>query len=387
MLCVGLLVALGIAFAFTLSSGTGATTAAGRVGGDYPSFYGAGRIAAAGDWDELYSSKRLEAAQADLFPADDQGGYIAFPYPPYVAAAYRPLAAIPYRASYTVHTALMVAALVLAMQLIRPMVRAVNRNPLVATTLALAFFPMFRGITGGQNTALTLLLFAASWRFVHDDRDLLAGVALGLMLYKPQYAVPLLALHLVGRRWRVLPGFVAMGALAWAMSTLVAGSGWTGDWIDALGRYGPEEAKANATNAISWLGGAEAILDPGTIASFIGWSLALVTGVLLAWLWWGRGRRDLAVPMAAASAGVLLASPHAVFYDAGLIVVAGAVLADRGEGRWVAALWLLGATHVLNDALGVSPLVLVIAAALAVTARSGVRQRPQRAPADARSTP
>jgi hypothetical protein len=195
------------------------------------------------------------------------------------------------------------------------------------------------------------------------------------MLYKPQYAVPLLALHLVGRRWRVLPGFVAMGALAWGISTAVAGSGWTSDWIDALGRYGPEEAKANATNAISWLGAAEAILDPVGIANAVGYGLALLTGLLLAWLWWGHDRRDLAIPMAAASAGVLLASPHAVFYDAGLIVIAGAVLADGGERRWVAALWLLGATHVLNDALGFSPLVLVIAATLVLTIRSAGSSR------------
>jgi hypothetical protein len=384
------LIALAASFGLTLAGGEGADTPAGRLGGDYPAFYGAGRMAAAGDLDQLYEPERLVREQADLLPGEQPGGYFSFQYPPHVAVAYRPLAALPYRTSYAVHTALMVLLLVAAVQLVRPMLPAIDRAPLPATTLALAFFPLFRGITGGQNTALTLFLLAVSWRAVHDRRDWVAGIALGILLFKPQYGLPLLALHLVARRWRVLPGVAAMAALAWTASAAAAGTGWLGTWLDSVGAYPELEAKANATNAVSWLGATEALIDPGTAANAIGWSLAAITGAVVAWQWWRHKDADLAWPMAAASAALLLASPHAVFYDTGLIVLAGFVVLDRGDRRAqrsAALLWLAGFSHIASSALGVNPLVLVIASALVLSLRSGAGFGRQATRTSARSTP
>ena len=50
-----ILLALAFAFGVSVLVANGADGAAGRLGGDYPAFYGAGRIVLAGDGDQLYS--------------------------------------------------------------------------------------------------------------------------------------------------------------------------------------------------------------------------------------------------------------------------------------------------------------------------------------------
>ena len=71
-----------------------------------------------------------------------------------------PLSHLPYRVSYALHTLLMVGATVAALYLVRPMLPLVDRHFELAVIGAVAFYPMYRAITGGQNTALTLLLLA-----------------------------------------------------------------------------------------------------------------------------------------------------------------------------------------------------------------------------------
>src|SRR5438477_10640628 len=90
------LFALVLGFLVTVLSGSGSNTAAGRVGGDYPAFYGAGRIVLDGDAAHLYDVKRQDAAEHDLF-AGEHDGLLYFAYPPAVAAVYAPLAELPYR--------------------------------------------------------------------------------------------------------------------------------------------------------------------------------------------------------------------------------------------------------------------------------------------------
>jgi len=46
--------ALAVAFLVVLLSGSGTTTLTGRIGGDYPAFYTAGQIVAAGEAANLY---------------------------------------------------------------------------------------------------------------------------------------------------------------------------------------------------------------------------------------------------------------------------------------------------------------------------------------------
>ena len=121
------LVAFVVAFLVTVATGSGSSTAAGRLGGDYPAFYSAGRIVLEGDASRLYEPGRQEQAQNDLF-GGEHDGFLYFAYPTPVAALYTPFAALPYRLSYALHTLLMAGALVLALRVLRPIVPMLGRR-------------------------------------------------------------------------------------------------------------------------------------------------------------------------------------------------------------------------------------------------------------------
>jgi hypothetical protein len=138
-----------------------------------------------------------------LYFKQTKNGFLAFSYPPFVALAYYPLSLFGYRISYIIHSLLMVSALVLTIQLIRPFNPLIDQYKLSALALSLSFYPLFRAIWGGQNTAVILLLIVGTWRMALAHREWLAGIILGLLLFKPQFAIPLIGLFVLSGRWRV----------------------------------------------------------------------------------------------------------------------------------------------------------------------------------------
>lgn len=347
---VALLAALAISFVATLASGEGADTGAGRLGGDYPAFYAAARIAADGDVEEVNDLRRLEAEQADLFPENDDDGFLTWAYPPHVAVLYRPLAELSYRPSYAVHTVLMVAAFVVAVRLARPLVPWLGRALLPAVALGLAFWPMFRGVGAGQNTALTLLLLVGAWRASAAGRDGLAGVLLGLLLFKPQFALLAVALWGIAGRWRSVVAFAGVAAATWAFTAAFAGAGWVSRWLDDLRAYDATE-DVNAENHVSLSEAAHAAFE----LSAVGWVAAVAIGGATAWRWWRRRELDVSLAVPA----ILLCAAHAVFYDVGLLLLSAAVLLPVAPVA-TAVLYAAGFVEPLKEPLGWNPLVLVL---------------------------
>jgi hypothetical protein len=373
-------VALAIAFAVALASGSGAKTATGRLGGDYPAFYAAGRLITSTDRSAMYDPAQQAATQRGLFPGDADDGMLYFAYPPHTALAYVPLSHLPYRLSYALHTLLMVAATVAALYLVRPMLPLVDRHFELAVIGAVAFYPMYRAITGGQNTALTLLLLAGSWRAVGTRRDVLGGVLLGLLLFKPQFALPIIGLHLLARRWRVGLSAAVTAVACWGVGAVLLGVDWLGHWLDSVRFFSDLDADVNRRNAISFLGVADTVFGVGDrTGRVLGGALALATVAALILLWRNHGRRDLCAPMIVALPAIVLISPHAMFYDAGLLVLPiGAMLAARHVHVRQAAvvLWFAGMLDVFKSALGLTPVFAVTIAVFVIALVNARRYEP-----------
>jgi Glycosyltransferase family 87 len=363
-------VALAIAFAVALASGSGAETASGRLGGDYPAFYAAGRLITGPDRAAMYDPAQQAQTQHGLFPGDSDEGLLYFAYPPHTALAYVPLSHLPYRLSYALHTLLMVAATVAALYLVRPMLPLVDRHFELVTIGAIAFYPMYRAITGGQNTALTLLLLAGSWRAVDTRRDVLGGALLGLLLFKPQFALPIIGLHLLARRWRMGLSAALTAVACWGIGAALLGFDWLGNWLDSVRFFSDLDARVNRRNAVSFLGAADTVFGVGdTIGRVVGGTLAMATVVALILLWRNHARRDLCAPMIVALPAIVLISPHAMFYDAGLLVLPlAAMLAARQVHVRQAAvvLWLAGMLDVCKQRVGLTPLFAVTIAVFVI---------------------
>lgn len=362
--------ALILAFVIVAFSADGSSTSTGRLGGDFPAFYGAGTIVNGGAIADLYDPATQAAAQSGLLGGED--GFIMYPYAPHVAAGYAPLAALPYRAAYAVHTAVMMGALVAALWLMRPMIGIVDRWFGATVAMTVTAYPVFVGVTGGQNTALSLLLIAAAWRAWHADRDALAGIALALLSFRPQYALPLLGLALLDRRFRtVMTASIGMG-LVWAANAVLFGVDWVRVWLRKVTPLLEADATVNATNEIAPIGTLQALLGADSMfALVVGGAISLAVGCGFVWLWWRRPV-GLTERMAITTCGLVLLGPHAIYYDSTLVAIGVFVLLDRGRvsGWTVGIVWAGGLTHLAADTLGASPLIAVIVAMLVVSGRA-----------------
>lgn len=375
-----LLAALALAFVLSLV-GSGSDTATGRLGGDLPAFYGAGTIVLEGDAAHLYSWERQGLAQTGLFPADEPEGFLAFAYPPFVALAYAPLALLPYRLAYAFHTLFMVACVALTVrQLARDLPR-IGRYGDALLAFAIAFHPTFRATFGAQNSALSTLLFVASGSLVTRGHEFAGGAVAGLLMFKPQLAVPLWGLFLLEGRPRVLAGIGASATALYLAGASILGLSWPAVWWrEGVVPFQDYDQGWNAANCVGFLGFAENLLGVGNpVAKGIGAVLSVATIAGLCAAWW-RGRdADRTERIAFAAAGSLMIAPHAMFYDAALVLPALLVGLDRDRRLLpvVVALWLLAHSHPVKEVLGFTPVFFVAAGALAIAVYTVVRARPE----------
>ncbi len=128
------------------------------------------------------------------------------------------------------------------------------------------------GDGGPEHGARPSSSSSITWRLLDADRDVAAGLVLALLLYKPQYAIPLIGLLFLSRRWRVVVG-AAMGAGGlWALGAIWLEPNWLASWWSRVVPFAQLDAQVNAKNSISAPGFAEAL--GGGAWSILGWTVA-----------------------------------------------------------------------------------------------------------------
>lgn len=288
------------------------------IGGDFPAFYAAGDIVLAGDAHDLYDVTRQTEAQTGL-DTNTPPGSLPFAYPPIVAVLFAPLAALAFLDAYTVYTLVLVGSLVLAMSIgWRSHLNVAGRVPLFIV-LALVFTPMLRSVIGSQTPPLYLLLLAlllvqlerpdrSEWRLV---------VTFVFMLMKPQLGLPLIGLALI-HDWRsLLRPAVAAGLISYALNALVLGITWPFLWLEGLPRFASIQ---NPAIRISWIGALHRLWDHPLMTA-VGVVLSIATIAVLVSAWRPSSQVPLYDRLGLAVAGVILVSPHSMFYETALLVV------------------------------------------------------------------
>lgn len=318
------------------------------VGSDLLVFYSAGRIVADGDGAHLYDPARQLAEQVEVLGRDR--GVAIFPYPAFVALPYALLAEMPLHWAYIIATAAMLAATLGAVWLLSGVSPTVRDQPVLVAIAILVSEPFSMALFGGQTVAVTLLCFAGIYSGLRRSRDALAGIWLGFLFYKPQMSVILVLLLLGQRRWRTLGVAGLVGAALAGAGALAAGPAWPSRF---LGMILSDYYRTNAIIA----DGIRALSLPGLARHLAGAHAAWATGaalllclcilVLLAKSWRNARFEDDHFPLqfGAAVVATLVVSPHALFYEAGLLVLPLIALADY----WRAQLQAGGSPRVLTD--------------------------------------
>jgi alpha-1,2-mannosyltransferase len=292
------------------------------IGGDFISVYTAGRLVLEGRAADLYDLQLQQATQGRIVGSPDYRALCSFVNPPVVAAACAPLALLPYRLAYVIYTGLLLAAFLLAMRFLRPQMPALQQHWAAVVGLSFLFYPFAVTITGGQNTAVTFLLMSAGYAYLRRGQDSWAGLMLGLLFYKPQFALLFCLLLFVRRRFRCVLVAGALACAYYVVGAALCGIWWPLEMTRSLAVYWPLENRFNGLTSISLVGFCESVLSP-TLFKPVGLTLsAAVTGVLL-WAWRRANPRDasFAGVWALAVCGTVLVSPHTQWYDVGVVVL------------------------------------------------------------------
>jgi|EndMetStandDraft_8_1072994.scaffolds.fasta_scaffold86521_2 hypothetical protein len=327
---------------------------------DYAAFHAAGALAFTPDVSRL----------APIIAFEDGLGIpiTPFVYPPGIALAYIPFAALPYQIAGALHLAVMLGLLVVSALLGARLLGLPERWALLGT---LAWAPAAAGVISGQNTALALLLTVVGAMALARGGNRLAGIAVGLLCYKPQLGAPLVGLLALRGRWAA----VATAALVIGfqyLAGLVATGGnlaWPRDWLDTVQAYTTADFVANGWQAIS-LPALGRHLELATGIPGLAILGFVVAGAIVLACVPHMRRLPPVESVALASACGLLVSPHAWVYDATLLLPALGVLAARAAAhgwpwrdRWtVAAAFAVGLSWPLGGFLGVTLLPLLVVA-------------------------
>lgn len=352
-----------IAILIVLFSGTGPKMLSGRFGGDFADIYAAGRMVSTSGLSELYNLDQQIKMQKDLFP--DGKSFLPFPYPPFVALAYAPISLFPYRIAYLLNLLITISAFFIAFVCLKPIIQGLDEFFLPVFTFSFTFYPFWKGILGGQNTALTLMLLALIWRSTKDDRQYLAGIFMGLLIYKPQFGIPLIGLFILSGRYKIALSGIVTGCLIIAISLFFTGIQLYKEWYNFIIWFNTADVSVNGHNAVSWIGFLYAIFGPeNRIAFIIGATFCFATVTIISYIWIKGGRKsDFNAQMGLAVVSIILISPHSMFYDAGLILLTYGVIIAKIQSRKIELIcfvWLAGMLQIFANQIGFSPIFFLV---------------------------
>ena len=199
---------------------------------DFRQLYVAGYMVRTGHAHELYEY----AAQKQFQDALVSREIIALPYvrPAYEAAMFVPLSLLPYTLAYWLMLVGNVGLLALVFRLVRPaLTNLATVWPWLPFALFLSFFPTMTSIMRGQDSISFLYLMTAAYASLKKN-EALAGVLLGLGLFKLQLVLPIAFVFLVWRRWRFAAGFSLVAIPLTAISVWITGVGEAREYARAL---------------------------------------------------------------------------------------------------------------------------------------------------------
>ena len=296
---------------------------------DFISFWGAAKLALAGNPAAAYDLETLHALQSSVATFDD--GKMPFPYPPAFLLLVLPFGLLGFPAAMALWSAATFAIYL-----------AVARRALPgAGWLPAAFAPVFATAAIGQNGFVTAAIFTGGLCLLRK-RPFLAGLLLGCLAIKPQLGVLLPLALVASTQWRAIAGAALSSVGVILLGLAVFGVATTEAWIAQMPLYG-EIAR---DGLVGWgkLASVYAALRQAGLSSELALALhsavALIAAVLV-WRVWRSEAPHLA-KIAVLAAATMLISPYLFIYDGVILAVPFLWLASAGERPQVLApLWLL----------------------------------------------
>ena len=292
-------------------------------GPDFLPFYALGRIALEGRSDLLYDMAAQAALRQQIVPRSGNYSYLPF-YGPQASLLFAPFARLPYAwafATWEMLSLLIYALCCYAIWRVCPNLRKERWTVLI---LAVAFPGLFHLLTFGQTSGLALLCFTVAFLALRADYPWLAGLAIGSLIFKPQFGVAAAVLFLLTRQWRVVGGAILAAGAQLGAGWSHYGTGVMRDYIHALAHANdfPSLLEPRLYQSFS-LRGFWLMLAPWPLLSFLLYLVNAAVVLLVMLRCWQRTQLwTLRFP--ALLLATVLVSPHSDVYD--LVILAPALL-------------------------------------------------------------
>ena len=328
------------------------------IGIDFHTYEAAARVGLQAGWSHIYDQSLVAAEQLNLVPGQTAQPFLSPPPVAWVAALLAPL---PYWPSYYVWAFLTFMALTLAL------VWASTSAGLarwVAAGAALAPWWVIHAVHLGQVVPLVAAGVVLAWRFARERRDVEAGIALAVVLLKPNTAVLVPFALLAAGRYRMFMAWAGAGVVVAGIAWVTMGSSGVFSYIAQLTAPLPSGASSLTLEGSIGVGGAAAL---GLRLLIVAASLAVAF----------RLRRSPGLVIAAGTLGSLLVAPYLHGSDLCLFSAAAWIVWEaRPALTWripIAAGWVIASPFVASSPLSLGlnrwPLVeLLLLGALVVEA-------------------
>jgi glycosyl transferase family 87 len=352
LVAMALLIASVAGLLFLVVTANGIIDRQGRpLGTDFSNVYAAGTYVLAGNPQAPFDPPQQFAREQALFGQSTQ--FYGWHYPPFFLFVAAALAFMPYGLALAVWQAVTLGLYVLTIGAILKVFspergETISRDPLWLV-VALAFPAVLINIGHRQNGFLTAALLGGAL-VVLDRRPIVAGLLLGLLVYKPQYGLLIPLVLAVSGRWKCFASAAITVALLTLATTLTFGTGvwhaflasteFTRTVVLEQGNTGWYKIQSVFSWARMWDA-------PIPLAYVLQGAVILGIGAALVWLW--RGAAPYPLKAAALCLATVLATPYSFDYDMMVLAPAIAFIAvdgfTRNFGPWektlLAVLWLM----------------------------------------------
>ena len=247
-------------------------------------------------------------------------------YGPQVGFLFVPLAQLPFPTAGWIWVALSIVAYFGCVYLLWKCCAGLRSCARTAAISAIAFPPLFHFFLRGQISVLALACFTAAFLALRADRGLLAGIALGFLVFKPPFLIAIPSVLLLAMAWKVLAGVVASASAQLAFSWVYFGSDVMRSYFDTL------------WHVSRWIGTAElplapvqmhslrsfwTLLVPWREAAFVLYILSSLAAIAVAAAIW-KSTSPPVLRFSALTLAAVLVNPHLFVYD--LLVLAPVLL-------------------------------------------------------------
>jgi hypothetical protein len=189
---------------------------------DFRVFYTPGYMLRTGQRKSIYDFPTIRRNQDLTVAADDAA--VPFVHPAYEAVFFIPFSFLPYRTAYVVWVGVNLVVLALICFLLRPCLPdlpAIGPKWILPAAL-LGFMPIAFTILEGQDSLFLLLILILVYRNIGSN-ELLAGMLLGLGMFRFQVLLPIVALFLLWRSLKFVAGWIVSAAAVFSVSVVLTG--------------------------------------------------------------------------------------------------------------------------------------------------------------------